>query len=164
MVIKIVSVLIAVSLLVGASAMVEVSWAADYTLADFVNEAKDYLGESRMLSPEQANEKIAATPSLLVVDVNEQHEYNQAHIKNALLIPRGFIEFKITKNDLFPDINKGVTPEKGTPLLLTCKLGARSLMAAATLKKMGYAEVFCVKGGLDAWKNAKLPLEVAAQK
>ena len=153
---------LAVVMVLSLCAVIQVQavYAADMTLQDFVNEAKVFLGDDRILSPEQASEKIANTPRLVIIDVNEQHEYNQAHIKNTLLIPRGFIEFKITKNDLFPEINKGVTPAKDTPLLLTCKLGARSLMAAATLKKMGYADVYCVKGGLDAWKNARLPLQV----
>lgn len=137
--------------------------AADMTLQDFVNEAKAFLGEDRILSPLEANEKISSTQGLVVIDVNERHEYDQAHIKNALLIPRGFIEFKITKNDLFPEINKGITPAKDTPILLTCKLGARSLMAAATLKKMGYTNVYCIRGGLDAWKNERLPLEVSGK-
>ncbi|MFA5100710.1 MAG: rhodanese-like domain-containing protein [Candidatus Omnitrophota bacterium] len=155
---------VAMVLSVCAFAHAEVSGAVAMTLQDFVNEARACLGEGRELSPEQANQKIAATPNMVIIDVNEQHEFNQAHLKNALLIPRGFIEFKITKNDLFPDINKGITPAQDTPMLLTCKLGARSLMAAATLKKMGYTEVYCVKGGLDGWKNAKLPLEVGAKK
>jgi rhodanese-related sulfurtransferase len=158
---KIIPLLILMAMLVSVFSYAQTGTCSivEQTLQDFVNDAKTILGEDKMLLPEQADAKIAATPNLVIIDVNEKHEFDQAHLKNAILIPRGLLEIKITKNDIFSDINKGVTPAKETPLLLTCKLGARSLMGAATLKKMGYKEVYCIKGGLDAWKAAKQPLE-----
>jgi len=130
------------------------------TLQDLVNEDTAYLGEANTLSPQAANEKILTVPDLMIIDVNEKFEYDKEHLKGAILIPRGLIEFKINRNDIFPDINKGKMPaDKNTPMLVYCRFGARCLFSAVRLKKMGYKNVYSIKGGLEAWKAERLPLE-----
>ena len=132
----------------------------DLTLAQMLETAKAFLGEDRVLTPQQAYEMIQSNPDLMIIDVNTKFEFDRGHIKGALIIPRGLIEFKITKNDIFQDINKGVIPQKNTTMLLYCKVGGRCLLVAETLKKMGYTDMYTIKGGLEAWKTARLPLEI----
>ena len=45
-------------------------------------------------------------------------------------------------------------------MTVTCLDGANSVLAAATLLEMGYADVAALDGGLRAWRQAGLPVEL----
>ncbi len=49
-------------------------------------------------------------------------------------------------------------PGRGRPLVLICARGQRSLRAAAWLRERGFDDVISVRGGLDAWRAAGLPM------
>jgi len=51
---------------------------------------------------------------------------------------------------------------KNLPLILVCRSGARSLGAAATASKLGFAQPQSLSGGLSAWREAALPIETNA--
>ena len=128
-------------------------------LKDYLNEAKSVVGAENFILPKTAQDIIKSDPGVMVIDVCEPNEYEKGHIKGALLIPRGLLEFKIKKNDIYPDINKGRMPTLDTPIITICKMGGRSLLAAKVLKEMGYKNVKAIKGGYKGWKAARLPLE-----
>jgi len=111
------------------------------------------------ISPELALQEIESNSELLILDVRTKMEYDKVHIKGCVLIPRGFLEFKIKKNDMFPDINKRKIPSKDQPVLTYCKSGGRGLLAAKLLKEMGYTNMRNIKGGIQAWMKSNLPLE-----
>lgn len=126
------------------------------TGAAYLEAAKKIVTE---IPPEEAAGELARKSDLFLLDVSEFGEYEEAHIKGAILIPRGYLEFKIARNDLYPSINRGRVPKKDRPILLYCTLGSRSALAARTLGEMGYADVRTIKGGLKAWMEAGLPVE-----
>lgn len=126
---------------------------------DYLGEAKAIVGAENIVPPKIIRSMIKSNPGAMVIDVREPNEYAKGHIKNALLIPRGLLEFKIKKNDIYPDINKGRMPTPGTLILTICKVGGRALLAAKVLKEMGYRNVKVIKGGYKAWRKARLPLE-----
>lgn len=51
--------------------------------------------------------------------------------------------------------------ERGVPLVLICARGQRSLRAARLLRERGFSDVTSVRGGLDAWRAAGLPLDAS---
>jgi rhodanese-related sulfurtransferase len=53
------------------------------------------------LSAEQVHTKLQAGEPFVILDVREKDEYDQGHIAQAKLLPRGLLEFRI--NDLVPD-------------------------------------------------------------
>lgn len=81
----------------------------------------------------------------VVVDVREPAEFSGGHLPNARNIPLGEL-----------DKRAGELP-KGKPVILCCASGARSGKAVSTLGKDG-REVFNLAGGLQAWREAGLPL------
>ncbi len=83
---------------------------------------------------------------VVVVDVREESEYAAGHIDDALFIPRGVLEFKITGTPELADKNK--------PVLLYCRSGNRSALAAKTLQDLGYRTVLSMAGGYEAWKKS----------
>lgn len=50
---------------------------------------------------------------------------------------------------------------KEVPLIVLCQTGARSGAAATVLKAAGYTEVFVLDGGVNAWKEAGMPVKTA---
>ena len=80
----------------------------------------------------------------LIVDVREQDEFFSGHIKGAKNISRGTLEQSVSE----------IAPDRSSLILVYCAAGNRAALAADSLQKMGYWNVFSLKGGLSAWLEA----------
>lgn len=58
------------------------------------------------LTAEQVQAKVQAGEPLVILDVREKDEYDQGHITQARLLPRGLLEFRI--NDVVPDTSTNI--------------------------------------------------------
>ncbi len=81
----------------------------------------------------------------IVVDVREQDEYDAGHIKGAKLIPHGQIS----------DRAAAELPSKDQTILLYCRSGRRSEIAARALVELGYTAVYDF-GGMNDWTHTDL--------
>jgi sulfur-carrier protein adenylyltransferase/sulfurtransferase len=97
--------------------------------------------------------KMMERPGTVLIDVRESDEWRQGHIQNAVFIPRGFLELRIEEK----------VPDHKTPVILQCASGTRSLLAARTLRELGYENIFNLTGGFNAWKDKGLPWEAERQ-
>src|ERR1700688_1187163 len=86
-------------------------------------------------------------PGTVLLDVREGDEWRQGHIPQAVGIPRGFLELRVEEK----------VPDHKTPVILQCASGTRSLLAARTLRELGYENVYNLTGGFNAWKDKGLP-------
>ena len=93
----------------------------------------------------------------LVVDVREPAEFAQGHLLGAVNLPRGVLEFQIRAH---PAIAGRTTGSSALPLLLYCLTGGRSALAADSLGQLGFEDVRSLAGGLQAWRNAGLPVSM----
>ncbi len=84
-----------------------------------------------------------------LLDVREHGEYFLGHIPGASPIPRGDLEFKVSR----------IVPWRDITVVLCCDDGRRSELAARTMKGMGYSYVCFLVGGFKAWKESGLPVE-----
>ena len=84
-----------------------------------------------------------------VVDVREPGEFKGGHIPNARNIPLGQLAERARDLDKL----------KGKPVVLACASGNRSMTAAGTLRKAGFAQVVSRSGGMAAWQQAGMPVE-----
>jgi len=113
------------------------------TLETLLIEANDLV---KRLSFEESNELIKNTQTV-IVDVREESEvYNLGIIKNAIHIPRGLIEFKLSPNSP----NNPVSINNNTNILVYCAGGYRSALAAKTLLDLGFKNVYNL-GGFQEW-------------
>ena len=79
---------------------------------------------------------------VLVIDVREQNEYDQAHIENSVLVPLSTVSAK--------KINE-INPQNKT-ILIHCHAGKRSKVAANIILSQGYAgEILELDEGISAW-------------
>ncbi len=111
------------------------------TYQELMAEARDSVPEVT-IDEVQAQMGNGARPTLL--DVREREEYREGHLEGSVPLPRGFLEMRIEE----------AVPDKSTPIVAYCAGGVRSLIAARTLKEMGYKNVTSMSGGYTAWKNA----------
>jgi rhodanese-related sulfurtransferase len=80
-----------------------------------------------------------------LIDVREDNEWAAGSIPGAQHIGRGVLERDIEQ----------VVPAKDAAIVLYCGGGYRSALAADSLQKMGYSQVFSLAGGWKAW-NAEV--------
>lgn len=92
------------------------------------------------------SKQLLAEGHIVLIDTREESEYAVGHIDGALLLPRGVLEFKIGAQPELADKAKGV--------LIYCRTGGRSALAAQTLQQLGYTNVLSMAGGFEAWKNS----------
>lgn len=84
-----------------------------------------------------------------IVDVRTEEEFGRGHLKNAINIDF----FDENYLDYFAKFNKK------EPIYLYCRSGRRSNDVANELKKIGFEEVYDLKGGLIEWKQNNFELE-----
>jgi rhodanese-related sulfurtransferase len=97
----------------------------------------------------------------LIIDVREPHEFADAHVANSVNVPRGVLELRADAQAPSADATLSAGKSKRIIVYCTKSPGARSLLAAQTLRNMGYEGVEVLGGGLDAWTEAGLPVERA---
>jgi adenylyltransferase/sulfurtransferase len=85
--------------------------------------------------------KMDGRESLTLVDVREPWEYDIAHIAGSKLIPLGELEERLTE-----------LPREGI-LVVQCHSGVRSEEGARLLQQAGFANVYNLEGGIEAWSR-----------
>jgi rhodanese-related sulfurtransferase len=95
----------------------------------------------------------------IVIDVGEPAEYAAGHVAGARSLPFGSID---SAKPGSKDGAKGLPANKASPLIVVCPTGARASRAVGMLRKLGYANVQSMAGGLRAWRDANLPIEKSA--
>ena len=83
-----------------------------------------------------------------VLDVREPAEFATGVIQGAVLIPLGQVEKRIGELDGLKD----------RPMLVVCGSGGRSAQAIRVLSKYGFTKLTNIKGGMNAWRKASLPV------
>jgi len=114
------------------------------TFKQLMEEARRDIPE---MSADDVRQRLARDGNATLLDVREREEYREGHLDGAVSLPRGFLEMRVEET----------VPDKGAPIIAYCGGGTRSLIAARTLKEMGYTNVVSMTGGFSAWKNAGLP-------
>ncbi len=84
----------------------------------------------------------------VLIDVREDHEWNEGHLPQAVHLGKGIIERDIEER--IPNENKN--------LVLYCGGGYRSALAAESIKRLGYKNIQSMAGGIRAWKELNLPI------
>ena len=94
------------------------------------------------IEPDELAHLIEGGVPLMIVDVREPHERSALRFPNAVPIPIGQFERRLREFD------------PGLETVFVCKSGRRSLLAAETLRGLGYTgPVSSLAGGIDAMKD-----------
>jgi rhodanese-related sulfurtransferase len=85
----------------------------------------------------------------LVLDVRDTGDYAAGHIANARHVPEAQITDRVKQLEKY----------RSRPIIVTCSTGSRAPGVSGMLRKRGFSEVFALRGGIAAWRQASLPLE-----
>jgi rhodanese-related sulfurtransferase len=102
----------------------------------------------RALPPSEAV-RVMNQEGSLVVDVREDNEFTGGRIGAARHIPLGVLKQRI----------KDIERYKESPVVVYCRTGARSAVAASQLVAAGFTDVTNLQGGIQAWQSAGLPVK-----
>lgn len=98
-------------------------------------------GSAKEITVAQLKQKMNAKKKFVLIDVREANEFDAGHIKGAINVPRGYLEFKM------PRMYKAAN----TQIVVYCKSGARGMLATQALVKLGYKNAVNLQGAFLAW-------------
>lgn len=116
---------------------------------ELLNQARKEVPE---VSPEELRKQLDGKANIRLVDVREQAEFDEGYVPGATFIPRGFLELRVEDK-----------VKRDEDVVVYCAGGVRSLLAARTLKSMGYENVRSLAGGFTKWKDAGNPWKKPVQ-
>ena len=111
-----------------------------------VNDAKSRVKE---ITLDEARERLVKNPKAVLMDVREDHEWQQGHAVEAVHLGKGILERDLEK--IFPNLD--------TEIILYCGGGFRSALTADAAQKMGYRNVYSLIGGYKALVASAWPVE-----
>ena len=91
------------------------------------------------INAEEARKIMDTESGYIILDVRTQEEYDEAHIPGAIVIPNTEIEAR-AESEL---------PDKDQMILVYCRSGRRSKLAAEILVELGYTNIYEFGGIID---------------
>jgi thioredoxin len=104
----------------------------------------------KVLTAPEFEKEITTKQNIQILDVRTSGEFFSGHIKNAL---------QADWNNQAEFEHRLAFLDKNKPVYVYCLAGGRSAAAAVKMRKLGYSNVYELKGGTNAWRAAKMPLE-----
>lgn len=83
-----------------------------------------------------------------ILDVRPGPDFKKGHLMNAVNVPLARLPERLGE----------LPKDKARPIVVCCALGGSAAEAARKLIEQGYTEVYPIRGGLDGWLSANLPV------
>ena len=115
-------------------------------LDNLITKKKKFVDE---MPPPILKKMIENEDDFILLDVREASHKDGGEIE-------GFESYSLTYGRVLFNVLKDIQ-DKNTVVVVYSKKGLISLFATATLKELGYKNVYSLKGGVDAWKIAGYP-------
>lgn len=96
------------------------------------------------------------SPELLIIDVREPNEFMAMHIENSIHIPRGLLEAACEFG--YEETHPAVANARDQHIVVVCRSGNRSLLAAQSMQLLGYKNVVSLQTGLRGWNDYELKM------
>ncbi len=96
------------------------------------------------ISIQEVNRLLKRGERMVLLDVREKEELALGYLKDSIFIPRASL----------PEKAEALLPDKEAPIVVYCAAGVRSILAAKTLREMGYHQVSSMREGIEGWKKA----------
>ncbi len=88
---------------------------------------------------------------LIVLDIRESDEFEMMHIKGSIHVPRGVLEGACVWN--YDDTIPKLAQARDQNIVVVCRSGNRSALAALTMQQMGFKQVRSLKLGIKGWND-----------
>lgn len=101
------------------------------------------------VSIDEARERLARNPKVVLMDVREDLEWEKGHASEAVHLGKGIFERDIEK----------MVPDQDREIIMYCGGGYRSVLTADVAQRMGYTRVSSLIGGHKAMVHAQWPMK-----
>lgn len=124
---------------------------------DLVTEASSRVKE---IMPWDLHQWLESGKTPILLDVREQAEFERIHIAGSINLPRGVLEQGCEWNydETVPELVSG----RNRTVVVICRSGKRSILAADVLMRLGFLDVVSLKTGVRGWNDCEHPLITAA--
>ncbi|MBI1421818.1 MAG: rhodanese-like domain-containing protein [Gammaproteobacteria bacterium] len=107
--------------------------------------------ETHEIMPWDLEQQLASNTPPLLLDIRCRDEYNDAHIQGSLNVPRGILEIAVDYG--YEETEPELVEARDKSIVVLCRSGNRSVLAAHTLRSMGYQHVASLRTGLRGWND-----------
>ena len=122
----------------------------------FMHLVQDCLTVVDEIMPWDLEERLQVNPGLLLLDVREPYEFEAMHIAGSLNVPRGILESACEWD--YEETEPVLVTARDREIVVVCRSGNRSVLAAHVLQVLGYKDVVSLQTGLRGWKDYDQPL------
>lgn len=120
----------------------------------------ELLPKVREIFPWDLVDRLKESSDVLLLDVREPSEFNTAHIAGSLSVPRGVLESACDWD--YDETEPALANGRNREIVVICRSGHRSVLAAYTMQRMGFSKVYSLKTGVRGWFEFEQPLVNAA--
>jgi rhodanese-related sulfurtransferase len=93
---------------------------------------------------------------LLLLDVREPEEFDAVHMNDSMNVPRGILESACDYD--YEETVPELVESRERDIVVICRSGYRSVLAAFVMQLMGYRSVWSLKTGIKGWNDYDQPL------
>ena len=101
--------------------------------------------------PWDLEEELEQNAQLFLLDIREADEFEMMHIKNSIHVPRGVLEGACCWN--YDDTVPALASARDQDVVVICRSGNRSVLAAQSMQQLGFTRVRSLKLGIKGWND-----------
>jgi rhodanese-related sulfurtransferase len=120
---------------------------------DLLADALQRVGE---IQPWDLTKQLGRDEPPLLLDVREPAEFALAQIPGSLNVPRGVLEQACEWD--YEETVPELAVRKERPIVIVCRSGNRSILAADVMQQLGFTDVVSLKTGVRGWNDFEQPL------
>ena len=122
----------------------------------FIDLMRECIGEIHEIMPWDLAEWRDSGRDMLLLDVREPNEFAAMHVPGSLNVPRGIVESacEYDYEETIPEL----VESRNRDVVVICRSGYRSILAAASLHRLGFEKVYSLKTGVRGWNEFEQPL------
>jgi rhodanese-related sulfurtransferase len=125
-------------------------------MKNYVDFLADALRRVREIQPWDLNRQLMGDRPPLLLDVREPVEYSMIRIPGSINVPRGVLEQACEWD--FEETVPDLAGRRVGSIVVVCRSGNRSILAADVMQQMGFADVVSLKTGVRGWNDFEQPL------
>ena len=116
----------------------------------------DALTRVKEIQPWDLGRQLAEGRKLVLLDVREPAEFGALHIPGSINVPRGILEQSCEWD--YDETVPELAATRDREIVVICRSGKRSVLAADVMLKMGFANVVSLKTGVRGWADYEQPM------
>jgi rhodanese-related sulfurtransferase len=123
----------------------------DFMMARYDDLVKEALTHVKEIMPWDLSRSLASGHTCLLLDVREPTEFALLRIPGSINVPRGVLEQSCEWD--YDETVPELAQNKEQRIVVICRSGKRSVLAADTLMRMGFSDVVSLRTGVRGWND-----------